>query len=600
VSRVLTAVEDAIAALALALMFALPLAEIVLRLLLGVGIPASGPIVQHLVLWVGLLGAAIAAREQKLLAFATGALVPEGRARRLSGVVTATISSLLVTLLVWGAVELVRTEREAGGTIGAGIPVWAAQLVLPAAFALIVVRLVWQAGASGRYRAMAATGIVAAAAVIRFPPVVEAGPFWPWLTALLVAAAIGAPIFALLGGAAALLFMRDGVTPAAVLVETYALNTSPVLPAVPLFTLAGFLLAEGETPSRLLRVFRAWFGWIPGGTAVVCTALCTFFTAFTGGSGVTILALGGLLFPALVKEGYGERFSLGLLTASGSLGLLLPPSLPLILYAVVAQLPVEDLFVGGLLPGVILTALAAAWSVRRGIASGAGRVAFDVREGWRAIFEAGWVLLLPLAALAALFSGAATTIEAAALVACGALAVQTLAYRELRQRGELLRVCRECLAVVGGILVILGVAVGLTSYLVSAQVPARLVDWTTSHVSSQAAFLLGLNLVLLVVGCLMDIFSAIVVVAPLLVPLGAAYGVHPVHLGVIFVANLELGYLTPPVGLNLFLASYRFQRPLLEVTRAALPMLLILGAGVLTITYVPWLTLGLLGWLGRQ
>jgi tripartite ATP-independent transporter DctM subunit len=256
--------------------------------------------------------------------------------------------------------------------------------------------------------------------------------------------------------------------------------------------------------------------------------------------------------------------------------------------------------VGGLLPGVILTALAAAWSVRRGIASGAGRVAFDVREGWRAIFEAGWVLLLPLAALAALFSGAATTIEAAALVACGALAVQTLAYRELRQRGELLRVCRECLAVVGGILVILGVAVGLTSYLVSAQVPARLVDWTTSHVSSQAAFLLGLNLVLLVVGCLMDIFSAIVVVAPLLVPLGAAYGVHPVHLGVIFVANLELGYLTPPVGLNLFLASYRFQRPLLEVTRAALPMLLILGAGVLTITYVPWLTLGLLGWLGRQ
>ena len=598
-SRVLIAVEDAIAALALAAMFTLPLAEIVLRLVFGVGIPASGPIVQHLVLWVGLLGAAIAAREQKLLAFATGALVPEGPLRRVSAVVTATISSLLVTLLVWGAVELVRTERDAGGTIGAGIPVWIAQLVLPAALALIVWRLVWQAGATARYRALAATGIAAAAILIRFPPVAATGPLWPWLTALLGAAAIGAPIFALLGGAAALLFMRDGVTPA-VLVETYALNTSPVLPAVPLFTLAGFLLAEGETPSRLLRVFRAWFGWIPGGTAVVCTVLCTFFTAFTGGSGVTILALGGLLYPALVKEGYGERFSLGLLTASGSLGLLLPPALPLILYAVVAQLPVEDLFVGGLLPGLTLTALAAAWSVRQGVASGAGRVPFHLREGWAAVRDAGWVLMLPVAALAVLFSGVATTIEAAALVACGALVVQTLAYGELRHGRELLRVCRECLAVVGGILVILGVAVGLTSYLVSAQVPAGLVEWTTSHVGSQAAFLLGLNLVLLVVGCLMDIFSAIVVVAPLLVPLGAAYGVHPVHLGIIFVANLELGYLTPPVGLNLFLASYRFQRPLLEVSRAALPMLIILGAGVLTITYVPWLTLGLLGWLGRQ
>jgi tripartite ATP-independent transporter DctM subunit len=388
--------------------------------------------------------------------------------------------------------------------------------------------------------------------------------------------------------------MSDGVTPAAVLVETYALNTSPTLPAIPLFTLAGFVLAEGRAPERLLRVFRAWFGWIPGGTAVVCTVLCSFFTVLTGGSGVTILALGGLLFPALIKEGYGERFSLGLLTASGSLGLLLPPALPLILYGVVAQLPIEDLFIGGILPGLLLTTFMAAWSMRQGLVAGVPRVRFRASEALAATWESKWELAMPAVVMGALFSGTATAIEASALTACYALVVQTAIHRDMVLTRDLPRVFVECVSAIGGVLVILGVAVGLTSYLVTAQVPAHLLDWTSSHIHSRTAFLLGLNLFLLAVGCLMDIFSATVVVAPLLLPLGAAYGVHPVHLGIIFIANLELGYLTPPVGLNLFLASYRFKRPMLEVCRASLPMLAILGIGVLVITYVPWLTLALL------
>jgi C4-dicarboxylate transporter DctM subunit len=599
VSRALRLVEDLVAAAALAGMVLLPLLEIAVRRVLGVGIPASGPIVQHLVLWVAFLGAAIAARDDKLLALATGTFIPEGRFRRAASIFSGAVASCVAGLLAWGAVQLVLTERETGSTIGAHIPVWTTQLVLPVGFVLVALRLVRRASTTSAGRLLASLGLLAALAFVRWPALLEGQPAWPWLAIVMLAGALGAPIFSILGGAAVILFMIDGVTPAVVLVETYALSVSPTLPAIPLFTLAGFLLAEGQAPVRLLRVFRAWFGWIPGGTAVVCALLCTFFTVFTGGSGVTILALGGLLFPALVNDGYRERFSIGLLTASGSLGLLLPPALPLILYGIVAQLPIEDLFIAGLLPGVLLTSLVSAWGVREGIVTGAGRVPFRVGEGLAALRGAAWELAMPVIVLAALFSGLATTVEAAALAALYALVVQSLIHADLSIRRDLLRVFAECIAVVGGVLMILGVAVGLTNYLVSAQVPMRLLEWTRGHLDSRFTFLLGLNLFLLVVGCLMDIFSAIVVVVPLIVPLGIAFGVHPAHLGIIFIANLELGYLTPPVGLNLFLASYRFKRPLLEVARATLPMLAILGIGVLLITYVPWLTLGILQWIGK-
>jgi tripartite ATP-independent transporter DctM subunit len=580
-------------------MAVLPLLEIVLRRAFGVGIPGSGPIVQHLALWVGFLGGAIAARDGKLLALASGTFIPEGPWRRAAETFAAAISSCMAGLLAWGGVQLLVAEREAGSVIGAGIPTWVAQMPLPLGFALISLRLVWRAGPRWTGRAWAALGPAAAVVLLGAPRLLEGRPASPFIAVIVAAGLLGAPIFAILGGAAVLLFMIDGIPPGAVLIETYALSTSPTLPAIPLFTLAGFLLAEGGASARLLRVFRAWFGWIPGGTAVVCAVLCSFFTVFTGGSGVTILALGGLLFPALIADGYRERFSLGLLTASGSLGLLLPPALPLILYGIVAQLPMEDLFIGGMLPGILLTAMIAGWGVREGLVTGAGRHRFRAREALAAVWSAKWELAMPAMVLAALFSGLATAVETAALTALYALFVQMVVHGDIRVRGDLLRVFTECVSVIGGVLVILGVAVGLTNYLVGAQVPARLLEWTQTHIDSRVTFLLGLNLFLLLVGCLMDIFSAIVVVVPLIVPLGLAYGVHPVHLGIIFIANLELGYLTPPVGLNLFLASYRFKRPMLEVARAALPMLAILGVGVLLITYVPWLTLGILRMLGR-
>jgi tripartite ATP-independent transporter DctM subunit len=598
VTRALVLVEDAIAATALAVMVFLPLLEIVLRRAIGVGVPGAGPIVQHLVLWVGFLGAAIAAREGRLLSLATGTFIPDGAPRRIAAIATAAFGSFTSVVLAFGAAELIRSERETGSSLGAGIPTWVAQLVLPIGFALIAARLVRRAG-GWRDRLLAATGIAAAVWVARMPSVMEGFPTWAAVLIVVAAAALGAPIFAILGGAAALLFMSDGITPAAILIETYSLSVSPTLPAIPLFTLAGFILAEGHASERLLRVFRALFGWIPGGSAVVCAVLCSFFTAFTGGSGVTILALGGVLLPALIKDGYRERFALGLLTASGSLGLLLPPSLPLILYGVVAQIPIEDLFIGGIIPGILLTAMMAAYGMREGIVSGAGRQRFDAREAAAAMWAAKWELALPFLVRVAMFSGLATAVEAAALTACYTLFTQSVVHRDLSIRRDLLRVFSDCVSLIGGVLVILGVAVGLTSWLVGAQIPMRLVELTRGHIQSRFVFLLALNLFLLLVGCLMEIFPAIVVVVPLIVPLGAAFDIHPVHLGIIFIANLELGYLTPLVGLNILLASYRFKRPVLEVARAALPMGGILAIGVLLITYLPWLTLGLLRLLGR-
>jgi len=638
VKRALVRFEDLIASFALLVMVVLPLSEIVARKAFGRGIPASGPIVQHLTLWVGFLGAAIAARDGKLLALATGTFIPPGRWRRGADILAAAFGACAATLLAWGGYRMAAAEREVGTNIGAGIPTWIAQAVLPIAFALIAVRLVWRSGVRLRAdldagppkggrdetdltvthpvdrseqltaarrgsvwidRALTSLGIVIAVLFLRVPSILEGHALWPGYVLVVLAAVAGTPLFAILGGMAALLFMHDGVTPATILVETYSLSVSPTLPAIPLFTLAGFLLAEGRASGRLLRVFRAFFGWIPGGTAVVCAVLCSFFTVFTGGSGVTILALGGVLFPALLKDGYREKFALGLLTASGSLGLLLPPALPLIMYAVVAQIPIQDIFIGGILPGILLTAMIAGWGVREGIVSKAGRYPFRGSEALASLWEAKWELAMPVMVLVAMFSGLATAVEAAALTALYALVVQAFVHRDLSLTRDLPRAFAECVTIVGGVLIILGVAQGLTSYLVGAQVPSRLIEWAQGTIKSRLAFLLVLNLFLLAVGWLMEIWAALVVVVPIIVPLGAVYGIHPVHLGIIFIANLELGFLTPLVGLNIFLASYRFKRPVLEVCAAALPMMAILGVGVLVITYVPWLTTGLLSLLGR-
>jgi C4-dicarboxylate transporter DctM subunit len=586
--------------LALAAIVLIPLAEIVLRAALGVGIFAATAQVQHLTLIVGMVGAALAARRNRLLALATGALLPEGRPRAWARVATQGVAAGVTVFLLVAAVEFVASEKEAGKILAYGVPVWLVQTVLPLGFALVAIGLLRHASPAWAGRVTSATIALLIVALGVSPPAAPSELTTVCLAVLLLATVLGTPVFATLGGAAIILFWGAEVPIAAATIEHYRLVTNPSLPTIPLFTLAGYFLAEGGASRRLLAVFQAFFGGWRGGPAIVTALVCAFFTSFTGASGVTILALGGLLMPILVEAGYSERNSLGLLTGAGSLGLLFPPCLPLILYAIIAQIPMQQVFLGAMVPGVLMVLAVAGWGVVKGppTRESAGRGPASAGNRWRALWVAKWELLLPVVALVALFGGFATPVEAAALTALYAFVVETWIYRDLRIIKDVPRVMSECGLLVGGVLLILGVALGFTNYLVDAQIPTRAVEWATGAIDSRITFLLLLNLFLIVVGCLMDIFSAIVVVVPLIVPLGGAFGLDPVHLGVIFLANLELGYLTPPVGMNLFLSSYRFGKPLSEVARAVLPLLIVLLLGVLLITYLPPLTTTLPRWLG--
>jgi len=592
-ARVLIGAENALLTLAFALTVGLPLAELALRATFGTGIRGVGALVQHLTLAVGMLGAAVAAREQRLLSVALASLFT-GRWARFACFTGGLIASVVAALLAFAAAEFVAIERTTGNTLTYGIPVWLAELPLPLGFAVISARLAWHAAPTLAARLGAALLAVVVVTVLRGAALDVAGMLVPALCVLAAGALLGAPIFAVLGGAGLFLLLAQGVPAAATAVNHYSLVVNPSLPAIPMFTLAGYLLAESGAPQRLVAVFDSLFGRLRGGAAIVTILACTFFTCFTGASGVTILALGGLVMPLLVGAGFQPRHGLGLVTGAGLPGVLLMPALPLILYAIVARVGIEEMFLGGALPALLMLAIVLAWGIARQPAPRAARDPFDPRRARKAFAAAKWELSLPLVPIVSLASGLATPVEAAALTAGYAFFVTSVVHRDLKLVRDLPRVVAECGLMIGGILLILGVALGLTNYLVDAQVPSRLVAWVTQTIDSPILFLLALNVLLLAAGCVMDIFTAIVVLAPLVTPIGLAYGVHPVHLGIIFLANLELGYLTPPVGMNLFFASYRFGRPVMEVFRAVAPLFFALAVGVLIVTYVPFLSTGLL------
>jgi tripartite ATP-independent transporter DctM subunit len=418
---------------------------------------------------------------------------------------------------------------------------------------------------------------------------------------LLGVALLGAPLFAVIAGGALLGFSRAGVDLSVVAIEIYRLAEMPVLLAIPLFTFAGYLLGESQAPRRLVRVTNALLGWLPGGLAMVALVACALFTAFTGASGVTIVALGSLLYPALRAAGYPERFSLGLVTTSGSLGLLFAPSLPLILYGVVAQqlgvgspVRIDDLFRAGLLPGLLMLALLSAWSAWVGRDRDGPPQRFSWREAGASLRDSAWEIPLPFLILGGIYSGTFAVSEAAAVTALYVLAVEVGIRREI-SLARLPSVMRESMVLVGGVLLILGASLASTNYMIDAEVPTRLFEAIRAHVDSRLAFLVLLNLFLLVLGTMLDIFSALVIVIPIILPVALGYDIHPVHLGIVFLANMQIGYFTPPVGMNLFIASYRFEKPVLELYRATLPFFFLLLAAVLVLTYWPWLSLVLLG-----
>lgn len=595
--------EEGVLVAALLAAALLPLIDAVGRPLGGFHVPGGAPYLQQLTLWLAFLGGLLATRTGEHLTLSTAELLGRGRWRRAAALYAGATAAAVVAVLAYGAWQVVLADREQGRILPGGLPQWVSECVMPVALALIALRLAWRAGERWPARLLAlaaAGGVFALAGLSSQAPALA----WPLVLVVLSAALLGAPVFTAMGGVALVLFFADGVPVSAVPAEIYRLIASPTLPAIPLLTACGYVLAESRASSRLVRFFRALFGWMPGGVAVMVAAVCAMFTTFTGGSGVTIIALGGLVYPMLREEGYGEGFSLGLVTAAGSLGLLFPPSLPVILYSVVAgsremSAPAEHLYLAGLVPGLLLVVLVALYGVWAGIRGAAARQRFAWRELGRSAWEAKWELFLPVFVVGLFLSGLTSLVETAAAALVYSIVVERLLTRDLDLRRGIPRALVKSSILTGAVLVLLASAMGMTSYLVDAQIPDRLLSWVQTHVESRLLFLLALNLFLLVLGSVLEIYSAIIILAPLVVPMGVAFGVDPIHLGVIFLANLELGFLFPPVGLNLFLSSQRFGKRLPELYRHVLPFLLILGGGVLLITYLPALSLGVLRLLGR-
>jgi C4-dicarboxylate transporter, DctM subunit len=605
-------VERGLVTLLLVAMILLPAASTVSRRFLGRDLPGSSALAQHITLWVGFLGALLATATGRHLALSTLDLVPAGWPRRTAAFFTQAVSASVCALLAWASARLVEAEWTGFGEVAFGIRVAWSELVMPVGFAVMAVRFALNAGngdepGARRWLLRAAAAAIAAGAFL----LAGVAPTQALVTALLLAMAasflLGAPVFIVMSGVAMALFfggsVESGQPPvdalAAVPTAIFNLVASATLPAIPLLTAAGYILAEGGAARRLVRAYKGIFGWMPGGIAIMATFVCALFTTFTGASGVTILALGGLLLPSLLEEKYPEDFSVGLVTAAGSLGLLFPPSLPVILYAVVAGTAIDVLFIAGLVPGLLMILIVAAYGVVVGVRAGAPRQRFDGKEAAAAFWDAKWDLGLPTLVVLAVGTGFATVVEAAALAAAYSLVVELLVFRSIHPTRDLPRVLVHAAALVGSVLILLGSALGLTSWFVDAEVPTRLVEWMTTHVHSKALFLLMLNAVLLVLGSVLEIYSAIVVLAPLVAPLGEAYGITPIHLGVVFLANLELGFLFPPMGLNLFLSASRFGKPLPWVYRKSFPFLLIMSAGVLAITYLPQITDGVVRAFGK-
>ena len=414
------------------------------------------------------------------------------------------------------------------------------------------------------------------------------------LTALVI---LGVPLFVIIATSALYGFSRIDVDLSVIAIEIYRIVDTPILLAIPLFTLAGYILGESRASERLVRLTDAMLGWAPGGLAIVSLFACAFFTALTGASGATIIALGAILYPAMKQAGYGEHFNLGLITSSGSLGLLFPPSIALILYAVIAQqmdvgesVAIDDLFLAGLLPGLLMLVLLPVWSVYSSRDFDIVRSKFSWNKLVSALRESIWELPMPIVLIGGIYAGYFAISEAAAVSVLYVIVVEVIILREVRWR-KLPRIMRDSMTLVGGVLVILGVSLASTNYLIDTEVPVRLFEFVRAHIDSKLTFLILLNVFLLVLGMILDIFSALVILVPLLLPIAVGYGIHPVHLGIIFLANMQIGYFTPPVGMNLFIASYRFHKPVTELYHSTVPFMFILMAAVLIITYWPALTL---------
>jgi len=586
--RGLTQADAWLAALALALMALIPLIEILSRPLMGKGIDNAPVVVQHLGLLMAMAGAIAAERFGHLTSL--GVMVPRLYSVGQFG------AAAICGVLAWASGQLVLSEMSAEQVLAYGVPVWWFQTSMPLGFALLSLKLGARCSPHLGVKFMCALVAPLLGACLALIWDGETLPLWPWVVGLVLLLSFGAPIFAVLGGLALALFWQDGLPLASIALSHYQITVNPSLPALPLFTLAGLIFAGTGAAQRLGAVFVALFGGGKTGTVIAATVLCSCFTAFTGGSGVTILALGGLLLPLLQGVGYPSRKGISLVTSASALGVLLAPSVPLIMYAIIARVPINTMFLAGVVPAVVMVACLLIFGGY--LRQDAVRIEPPVKPVFNphalrdAAWHAKWELFAPVVAIGSLGSGFATPTESAALTAIYAVLTQAWAHRELdaKKLGEALS---QCTQIIGGVMLILGMALGLTNYLVDAGIPDLATDWVQSVTQNKWVFLLALNVFLFAAGALMEIYAAIVVLVPLLLPLAISYGIDPVHFGIIFLANMEMGFLCPPAGMNIYFASAVFKQPLRTVAASVAPALLAIFVGTVLISWLPLLATGL-------
>ena len=584
-------IDEAIASLALVLMAVIPLVEILSRPFMGKGIENAPLFVQHMGLVLAMWGAIAAERN--------GHLTSLGRLFEQGDQFAHIAAGVICGVLTWASWQFVLSEIASPKELAYDIPVWWLQITMPLGFAILGAKLAARGQDNQWLKSAFAllwpiVGIAFAAWMDG-----EVVLLWPCILVLLAALLCGAPIFVVLGGLALALFASDGLPLASIALSHYQITVNPSLPALPLFTLAGLVFAKTDAAKRLGNVFMAFFGHGVLGTVIAATVLCSFFTAFTGGSGVTILALGGLLLPLLRNAGYPEQRSISLVTSASALGVLIAPSVPLIMYAIIARVPINTMFLAGLVPAMVMVVCLLLFGGYLRVPEGHAANRSENLSLINALDQAKWEILAPFVAIGSLVSGLATPTESAALTAIYAVLTQSIAHKELNWRlmGECLS---QCAQIIGGVMLILGMALGLTNYLVDAGIPDLAIDWVQGITQNKFVFLLALNVFLFLAGALMEIYAAIVVLVPLLLPLAVSYGIDPVHFGIIFLANMEMGFLCPPAGMNIFFASAVFKQPIRKVAISVLPALLAIFVGTLMISWLPIVATGLPEYLGQM
>ena len=576
------------------ILISFPIFQILGRYINFFSIPASQEIVQHMTLWIGFIGAVIAARSNKLLSVVREPVFKSMKKVSLSQFFVHIFSLSVIFVLSVSYLKMIQIGFQYPDYIAPFIPTWFAQSIIPVGLILIWYQMILTSSSDLKYRLFISIFSMIPTMILYFWQFPLSNPFLLWSKVIfsIILVAFGLPIFILLASLSIFFFLSEPTEWATNfdLISTisdsaYRIVVSPTLAAIPIFTLAGYILAESKISERLINFFKASVGWLPGSTVLIVVLLCAFFTALTGGSGVTILALGAILYPILIHDGYSERFSLGIITTAGSLGLLFPPSLPAIIYSVTAGINPLELFRQAFLPAIFLMSIMFFYGLYkkpqvRKIEK------FDLSRALETANIAKWEIAIPVLIILSLFTGFATLVESAALLVFYVISVELFIYKDISMK-DLPKIIINCATLVGGVLIILGFAMGFTGYLVDAQIPLKILNYVQSTISSKIIFLLALNILLLIVGCLMDVFSAIIVVVPLIAPLAAYFGIDPFHLAIIFIANLELGYITPPVGMNLYLSSYRFDKDMPTIYNATLPFFFIRLIGVLLITYIP-------------